>query len=275
MTFDQNTSVTQPWAQRKKILGRQLLEILYKERLLKTWLRDKPEGWELVSGYWSPFYFQLRNVPSRPSLFSMICNALAELIENEARDINRLIGLATTGIPIAAAMGLIMGKPMGYTRKLLGVRTVEDLDRLSGDYGAHALIEGDLAAGDRIALVDDVAARFTSKEFAMRQIAIEAEHRGLADVEVGSITVLIDREQGAEEAAKAWGVTVHSLIRLRSEGLNWLKGMAADRELEIINSYLEDQDLFQSPALQKELKGEGVDYIASEKTAEINESANR
>lgn len=270
MVLDHEVSTTQPWAERKKILGRQLLEALYKEGLLKTWLRDKPEGWELVSGYWSPFYFQLRNVPSRPSLFALVSNALAELIQNEAPGVNRLVGLATTGIPLAAAIAQITRKPMGYTRKLHGVRTVEDLELLRGDYGAHALIEGDMASGDRIALIDDVAARFTSKEFAMRQLAIEAARRGLSDIGVASITVLIDREQGAEQSAQAWGVSVHSMIRLRSEGLPWLKGIAIDRELEIINSYLEDQELFQDPILQRELRQEGLDYIGG-KASEIND----
>lgn len=264
----QDRSTTEPWGIRKTNFGRQLLQTLYEGRLFKTWLRDKPEGWELVSGYWSPFYIQMRNLPSHPTLFAMVSKALSELIQNEAPKVNRLIGLASTGVPIAAAAAMVMGMPMGYTRKLPGVRNISDLELPSSDYGAHVLVEGDLADGDHLAIVDDVAVRFTSKELAIRQIALEVERRGLSDVKIDSVAVLIDREQGATAAAKSYGVSVISLLRLRSEGFEWLKEIALNREFEVIYEYLKNQEHFQDPAVQEELRREAVSCIASETAKE-------
>jgi orotate phosphoribosyltransferase len=261
MGNNQNSFTTKSWIIRKRNIGRQLLKSLYENRLFKTWLRDKPEGWELVSGYWSPFYIQMRNIASRPALFTLASKGLSELIQNEAVYGNRLIGIATTGIPLAAAVAIEMGMSMGYTRKLSGVRNAADLKLPRQDYGAHALVEGDLSNGDSLVLIDDVVARFTSKEVALQQIILEVEHRGLKDVKIDSIAVLIDREQGATEAAKAWGVPVISLLRLRSDGLAWLKGIALDRELEVIHNYLENQEQFQDPVLQEELRLEALSYI--------------
>ena len=42
-----------------------LLEELYKIRSIKTWYRDKREGWILHSGLWSPIYISLREITSK------------------------------------------------------------------------------------------------------------------------------------------------------------------------------------------------------------------
>ena len=154
-----------------------------------------------------------------------------------------------------------MGLPICYTRKLHGVRTAADLDasaKAGETYGEHAQVEGELAAGDHVALVDDVVSAFSSKEVALRQIALEARRRslGAGAVTVDAVVVLIDREQGAHEAAGAAGVALHSIARLRSEGLEMLRGVALPRELEVIEAYLDDPQKFQDPSRRAELAGE-------------------
>src|SRR5262245_44102265 len=119
--------MTTSWADEKKNLGRELLHGLYRERMFRTWLRDRPEGWELVSGRWSPFYFSMRDVPSQPEMFRLVVRATAALIKNRTPDANRLVGLAATGIPIAAAVGYEIGISMGFNRKLPNVRSLEEL----------------------------------------------------------------------------------------------------------------------------------------------------
>jgi orotate phosphoribosyltransferase len=253
----QNTENT--WPNRKREFGRQLMHGLYEKRLFKTWYRDRPQGWELVSGLWSPFYIQVRHIPSHPLLLSLASFALGELIREEAPEINRLIGVASAGVPLATATGLKMGFPVGYTRKLPGVRSVSDLEQAeSADdkYGEHAQIEGDLANDDRIGVVDDVAAKFSSKEVALRQIEMEAKRRGIATLSVPAVIVLVDREQGAEHSASLAHVSLLSLVKLRSQGLDMLTGLALPREIELISQYLEAPESFQDPVRRAELEAE-------------------
>ena len=70
---------------------------LYKRGLIKT-IRHKPEGWKLVSGIWSPFYIQLRLLPSHPDLLNEIGILLGEKIKSFG---NKLLGIAMAGIPIS------------------------------------------------------------------------------------------------------------------------------------------------------------------------------
>ncbi len=244
------------WKERKQELGRELLKRFYENGLLRTWLRDQPDGWELVSGIWSPFYIQARLVPSHPGLMEFIGKAMAELLREEAPDVNRVVGLAAAGVPIAVAAGMSAGLPVCYTRKLPGVRSLEDLARVSRNYGEHSLVEGIFAPGDRIALVDDVVARFTSKVVGARQVEMELAHRGLTDARVVAVAVLIDREQGTREAAEALGLRLLSLLRLRSEGLGFLREVADPREAEVISAYLENDTAFQSPEVREDLARE-------------------
>ena len=251
---------TAAWSERKRSLGVEVLRGLYEARLFRTWLRDKPEGWELVSGLWSPFYLQVRHVPSYPALLAKVGTGLGELVRNEAPHATRLVGIASAGVPLATAAGLAAGLPVLFTRKVPGVRTAADLDKLSPaaaeEYGEHAQVEGELQAGDRLAVIDDVAAKFSSKEVALRQIALEAERRNLTGITADTVVVLIDREQGADATARAAGVKLLSLVRLKTEGLAMLADIMPRRELAVIAAYLDDPLAFQAPERRAELTRE-------------------
>ena len=255
-SFENNSSAG--WPQRRAELGRTLLDYLHRFGLFRTWMRDRPEGWELVSGLWSPFYVQARNVPSHPDLFRFVGEAMAEIVRNELGECERLVGLATAGIPLAAAAALELGIAMCYTRKLPGVRTREDLAALPKDYGEHALVEGDLKDGDRVVLVDDVSAQFTSKQIAHWQVTTEVANRKLRDVTIPAVLVLVDREQGegAKIAAAELGVSILSVVRLKSEGLDLLHSILSPREHEVISSYVADPHAFQHPETRDALIAE-------------------
>jgi len=246
-------------------LGRILLEHLYRRGLFRTWLRDKPEGWELVSGVWSPFYIQARYVPSYPELLRFVGQALAEVIRNEVGPCDSVVGLATAGIPLATAAALELGVSMCYTRKLNGVRTIEDLTSRARDYGDHAMLEGTLASGNRVVLVDDVSAQFTSKQIAHWQITTEVRNRRLHSVSIPAVAVLVDREQGsaATAASSQLGLDIVSVVRLKSEGLHYLRDILLPREHEIVSSYVEDPYAFQDLRLRKELIAEAQSFRKS------------
>ena len=108
--------------------------------------------------------------------------ALAEVVRNEVEACDRIVGLATAGIPLATAAALQLGIPMCYTRKLEGIRTMDDLANRPKDYGDHAMVEGELTSGSRVVLVDDVSAQFTSKQVAHWQVTMEVRKRGLQNI---------------------------------------------------------------------------------------------
>ena len=247
------------WEEEKEKRGARIVRELYERGMIKTWFHDKPEGWRLVSGLWSPFYIQLRPLAAHPDLLGRIGAVMGEMVRTETPHVQGLVGVAMAGIPIATAMSLSTGIPALFTRKLEGVRSLEDLETKITDYGAHAVVEGELACGSRLACVDDLVTRFDSKLIAIRQIEYEASRQGIEGVRCDDVFVLLDREQGAAEAAKAHGIGLHALIPFRSWGLAWLEDVFDPLEGEVIRSYIDDPGPFQKASVQAELaeKAEG------------------
>jgi orotate phosphoribosyltransferase len=246
------------WAERKRELADELIRRLYAAGVVRTWLRDKPEGWELMSGAWSPFYVNFRDAPANPELFRFLVDAGAELVREELPQATQLVGLAAAGVPFAAGFAYKLGLPMGYTRKLSGVRKAADLadGAAAESYGSHRLVEGDFRPGDRVALVDDLVTGFDSKEIALRQLELELEQRGLHDVRAEAVVVFLERGAEAQQRAQAAGVPLVSLLKLDADSVEGLRGAASDRELDVIASYLRDPAPFQDPARRAELTAE-------------------
>jgi len=251
------------WDARKQELAGELVRRLYGAGIVRTWLRDRPEGWELMSGAWSPFYVSFRNAPAHPELFRFLVDAGSELVSNELPETTQLVGIAAAGVPFAAGFAYRLGLPMGFTRKLPNVRDVAALERELGSYGSHALVEGDFRSGDRVALVDDLVTGFDSKEIALRQLETELTRRGVADVDVEAVVVFVERGTGARERAAAAGVKLVSLAVLDDASLAALRGVAGERELDVITAYLRDPAPFQEPAARAELTAEAAAAAAS------------
>ena len=241
------------WQEEKENIGKEIILDLYKNGMIKTWLRDAPQGWTLVSGIWSPLYIQLRPLSSYPVLLKKVGYALGNLIKEDCKDVNRIIGVATTGIPIATAVSLLENIPSCFSRKLEGVRTLEDFNSFVKRYGEHSMVEGVLSDGDTVGIVDDLVTKFDTKMLAIKQLELEIKLRGLENVVCSEVIVLLDREQGAKEIAKEQGINLHSLIPFMSKGLKWLKEVFTDQEYEIIVDYLQDYEKYQDSGLQKDL----------------------
>lgn len=244
------------WDARKEDLAGELVRRLYDAGLVRTWLRDRPEGWELMSGAWSPFYVNLRGAPANPELFRFMVDAGAELVREELPEATQLVGLAAAGVPFATGIAYALGLPMGYTRKLPNVRDVNALKREVDSYGSHRLVEGDFRPGDRVALVDDVVTGFDSKDIALRQLELELERRGVEDVRAEAVVVFVERGAEARERAAAAGVRLVSLAVLDARRVEALRGSASDRELDVISAYLDDPAPFQDSARRAELAAE-------------------
>jgi uridine monophosphate synthetase len=241
------------WEQDKESMAREVVTMLYENRMIRTFYRDRPEGWTLISGLYSPIYVQLRPLISHPAVFEKVCRYMAAMIRQELPNVTKVVGLAMAGVPIAAGISMC-GLPACFTRKLEGVKSVESFRKAIETYGEHAMLEGELESGDVVALVDDLVTRFDSKVVAMEQVKYEVERRGLSDVDCSTVAVVLDRQQGAEEAARLHGVTLASLIPFKDLGLPLLKDVMNPDEWDVLTRYLDDPDQFQTPEAQAEVK---------------------
>ncbi|MHA2386314.1 MAG: orotate phosphoribosyltransferase, partial [Candidatus Thorarchaeota archaeon] len=145
------------------VLKQDIMNDLYQNRMLLTASRDKKEGWTLVSGLWSPFYIQLRLLSSFPETLKKVGQAMTVLLKEKAPNVNKVVGVAFAGIPIATTVSIASGLPACHTRKMLGVRTEEDLLKAIQEYGQHSLLEGVVEDGDVLCIVDDLVTGMESK----------------------------------------------------------------------------------------------------------------
>ncbi len=228
-------------------LKKNIMRDVYEKRMILTSVRDRPEGWTLHSGLWSPFYIQLRVLSSFPETLELVGNALSIMIKEEAPSVNRLVGIAFAGIPIATAVSLESGIPACHTRKILGVRTERELYEAIGKYGQHSLMEGEVQNGDVLCLVDDLVTGMESKLVGRAQVLAELKKRDISDVSVDDIAVIIDRQQGARERAKDMNIRLHSLIDLVDEGLSLIQDSMSEEEYQIVSDYLLDPTRIKKP----------------------------
>jgi orotate phosphoribosyltransferase len=154
-------------------------------------------AFKLTSGKMSPYYIDLRIVPSFPDAFQKICNFYVGFVKDEVgeRDFERIVGIPVAGIPFATIIAYNFKKPFLYIRK--GARL----------HGRQRRIEGILAPGNRVLLIDDLITTGLSLKKAAK--AITAEGGVVTDA-----AVLIDRQEGGEEQLKKNGIKLHALLSI-------------------------------------------------------------
>ena len=241
----------------EKKLKEDIMRGMYETGQMLTWYRNRPEGWRLASGLWSPFYINQRSMPSHPKVFQDAVTAVGSMLLRlgyEPYGKDKVVGLAMAGIPLASALSAQLGFPALYTRKLPeDVKTEKDVEAYISSHGQHALVEGTIDEGDRLIMIDDLVTRFDSKLLAMGQINGELKKRNI-NATMKDIVVLIDREQGAGKKATDLGFGLHSFIRFRTEGIELLKGSISDIEYSTITGYLSDDSKYQNKELQDKLQ---------------------
>jgi orotate phosphoribosyltransferase len=141
-------------------------EILLETRSV---LFSPDEPFTFTSGRKSPVYVDCRRLISFPRARERLMDLAVKLIE---RDIGRgeldvVAGGETAGIPFAAFIAERLALPMIYVRKV------------AKGFGRNAQIEGEMAQGSRVLLVEDLASEGTSKlNFvrALRQAGAQCAH---------------------------------------------------------------------------------------------------
>lgn len=164
---------------------------------------------KLSSGKASPYYIDLRVIPSFPDAFREICDFYAEYITNQigVKNFDRMAGVPLTGIIFASQVAYNLKKPFVYVRK--GVR-------LSG---RERRVEGVLVSGERVLLIDDlVTTGLTVKKAAE---AVRAEGGVVTDA-----VVFLDREESGNQMLEKTGIKLHTLLKI-SEVANTLYDLGA------------------------------------------------
>jgi orotate phosphoribosyltransferase len=164
---------------------------------------------KLTSGKASPYYIDLRVVPSFPDAYRDICNFYAEHITSKIglENFDRIAGVPLAGIPFASQIAYNLKKPFLYVRK--GVR----------HHGRQRRVEGILVSGDRVLLVDDLVTTGLNLKKAAESIRAEG---GV----VKEAVAFLDREEGGKEKLEKSGIKVHALLKI-SEVAQTLYGIEA------------------------------------------------
>jgi len=150
---------------------------------------------KLTSGEISPYYIDLRIVPSFPDAFKRICDLYIALIKSDvgADGFDRIAGIPTAGISFASITAYHLKKPFLY------VRTDER------QHGRGRWVEGILLPGNRVLLMDDLITKGGSIVKAAE--AVRAEGGTVTDA-----VVLLDREENGETNLAKNGIKLHYLL---------------------------------------------------------------
>jgi len=160
---------------KKERLGRIIIERSFK-------FSDNPP-FTLASGKKSNYYFNCKPTTLDPEGMNLIGEIIFAMLKND--DITAAGGLTLGADPIANALAVISyqkGKPI----KSFIVR------KEAKEHGTKSSVEGNVAAGEKVVIIDDVITTGASTITAIEQ----AQKAGLI---VQKVVALIDREEGGRE----------------------------------------------------------------------------
>ncbi|MHA1595305.1 MAG: orotate phosphoribosyltransferase [Candidatus Baldrarchaeia archaeon] len=178
----------------------------------------------LSSGKYSPYYIDLRVLPSFPEYFSRICDAYVMLIKSTFKEnYDKIAGIPTMGLVIATLVSYKLKKPLIYVRKE------------AKDYGMRKQVEGILNEGEKVIIVDDLITTGGNILNAAKSIKKEG------GIVVGAV-VLLDREQGGRRILEKEGIPLYSILTISELLKEYLRNNWIEREdYRKIVQYLEKE----------------------------------
>ncbi len=184
-----------------------MANILYKIDAIKFGV------YELSSGKASPYYVDLRVIPSFPDAFREICDFYAQQITDEIglKNFDRIAGIPLAGIPFASQIAYNLKKPFLYVRKDIKL------------HGRERRVEGILSSGEKVLLLDDLLTTGLTLKAAVDAVRAEG---GV----VGDAVVFLDREEGGKQLLEQNGVKVHPLLKISEVANTLYETGAIDQE---------------------------------------------
>jgi orotate phosphoribosyltransferase len=150
----------------------------------------------LASGKKSPYYIDLRIIPSFPEEFKALTNLFTQWIQSRPElRFTRIAGVPTAGISFATALCDRLNTPLLYIRSK------------TKKYGRQKRVEGILEKGDQVLVIDDLITDGGSKIEAVKSLRE-------AGAQVTDVLVVVDREQGGANQLKREQIILHSLASI-------------------------------------------------------------
>jgi orotate phosphoribosyltransferase len=168
-----------------------MANILYKIDAIKFGV------FKLTSGKSSPYYIDLRVIPSFPDAFREICDFYAEYITNKIglKNFERIAAVPIAGIPFASQIAYNLKKPFLYVRKSTKL------------HGRERRVEGILFSGDKVLLIDDLVTTGLTLNKAINAVKAEG---GV----VNEAVTFLDREEGGKKMLETNGIKLHTLLKM-------------------------------------------------------------
>lgn len=144
---------------------------------------------KLRSGRTSNYYIDKYKFLTKPD----ILNELAKYLVEHTTNIDCIAGAELGGVPLATATSLYCGISTAFIRNQ------------KKEYGSEKQLEGELKAGNKVLLLEDVAT--TGGQILEAAKVIEA-----AGAKVVKILSVVDREEGSRDSIEQAGYTYESLF---------------------------------------------------------------
>ena len=152
----------------------------------------------LASGKKSPYYIDLRLVPSFPIQYRKMIKGLQNIIAEGVgfENFHSLVSVPTGGLVVAASLANEIVKPLIYVRKE------------AKEHGTGKSVEGVTCQDMKLLMIEDVVTSGGSVINAIKSIKEEK-------MIVTDAYAVVDRMEGATEALQAEGVKLHSLLTIK------------------------------------------------------------
>ncbi len=157
----------------------------------------------LTSGEKSSYYWDGRVLSLTPEGAALVAKALLPVVR--ASGATAVGGPAVGAVAMVAAIAMLSGQDGGRPVPGFFVRAE------AREHGTGKLIEGPLAPGSRVAIVDDACSTGGSLYHAIKAV----EEAGHTVVLVASV---LDRHQGGSDRLRADGYTFHAVLEADAEG---------------------------------------------------------